>query len=137
MAGSIEGNRMSNPCEACRKVCIRSTTLCPHCGRRFSGPDERPCYFMDNLADGKIGRRERLAKDVPTTGLEDDYKTALAEMGKVQERYFRERSDIVRETVTGLKERVLLTLVLAGYPDREIMAVLGVSKSTYYRLKKG
>ena len=127
---------MSNPCETCKKVCIRSTTICKSCGQRFSGPDERPCYFMDNLADGKAGRRERLAKDVPTTGLEPDYKTALAEMSKVEARYSREHSDMVRETVAGLKERAVLTLSEAGWPDSEAMALLGISKSTYYRMKK-
>ena len=128
---------MNNPCQSCKKVCIRSATICKSCGKRFSGPDERPCYFMDNLADGNVGRRERLAKDVPTTGLEPDYKLALDEMGKVQARYFRERSDMVRETVAGLKERAVLTLSEAGWPDREVMALLGVSRSTYYRMKKG
>lgn len=128
---------MSEPCKACKKVCIRSTSICKHCGHRFSGPDERLCWFMENLVDGRAGRRERLAKDVPTTGLEPCYKTALAEMGKVQERYSRERSDIVRETVAGLKERAVLTLSDAGWPDSEVMALLGISKSTYYRLKKG
>lgn len=128
---------MSEPCEACKKVCIRSTSICKSCGKRFSGPDERPCWFMDNLVDGKGGRRERLAKDVPTTGLEEDYKIALAELAKMQARYLMEHSDMVRETVAGLRERGVLTLSEAGWPDSEVMALLGISKSTYYRMKKG
>ena len=128
---------MRPPCESCKKVCIRSKALCPHCGKRFSGPDERPCWFIEQVADGKSGRRERLSTDVPVTGLEPDYKIAMDELAKLEHRYFEERTTIIRQAQPNLKRRAIRHLELCQWSPTEIMAILGMSKSTYYRLKKG
>ena len=75
--------------------------------------------------------------DVPVTGLEPDYKAALDEMARFEARYFKERAGFIRDTETSIKARAIKHLELCDWKPAGIMALLGISQTTYYRLKRG